>query len=115
MSDELVTLRNFIINQICTSREYGIEYKYCLDYIHNYKNDNYRKMIVNKTGMEPNDLLSEATVFVSKVDAWILNQLSQLSVAKRADLLNNSSKLIGFMNKTRDFIKEQTNVFIHRS
>ena len=71
-------------------------------------------MVINRTHMDSDDLLHEATSFVSKVDTWILEQLAQLSASKRANLLNDNDKLIEFLSKTHDFIKEHTNVFVHR-
>lgn len=116
LSQEIVTLRKFIIEQLSSSNKYGIDYKYCLDYLHNYRNDKYRQMVINRIRKNHLELYKEASTLISKTDKWIYDTLKDFSASKRAELLNNTNKLMNFLSDIHDFIKEQhCNVFVHRT
>ena len=105
-SEEIVQFKKFVIEQLLKSRDANIEYKLCFDYIHNYKNENYRNLMTNKSGKSALDLYKEATTFLSKTNNWIYNQLASMSKEDRAQLINEPKEMSNFIEKIHDVIKE---------
>ena len=115
--DQIMEIKKFIIKQITSSQNVNMEYKLSIDYLNNYKNDNYRKMIVQRTGKNVIDLYKEATSFICRINKWIYDCLKSLSDRERARLLVDYSYLKNFLDKVHTKIKEDHDgtLFISRA
>ena len=115
--DKIVEIKKFIIKQLTASTDTDIEYKLSIDYINNYKNDNYREMVMRRTNKTAIDLYKEATTFVCRINRWIYESIQQMSDIERARLFVDSSYLKEFLNKVHTKVKEDHHdaIFVSRT
>ena len=115
--DKIMEIKKFIIKQLTASVDADMEYKLSLDYINNYKNDNYREMIIRRTNKTAIDLYKETTTFVCRINKWIYECLQQMSDTERARLFVDSSYLKKFLDKVHTKIKEDHHdaIFVSRT
>ena len=115
--DKIMEIKKFIIKQLTASMDTDIEYKLSLDYINNYKNDNYREMVMRRTNKTAMDLYKETTTFVCRINRWIYECLQKMSDIERARLLVDSSCLKEFLNKVHTKVKEDHHdaIFVSRT
>ena len=114
--ENIIEVKKYIIAQITSTSNCDMEYKLCLDYMHNYKNDKYRELITHRTGKDPIELYKETTTFISSINSWLYQQLSNMSKKDRARLLVDESSLNKFIDIVHKKIKEDSHeLFISRT
>lgn len=114
--DSIVELRKFIVAQLTNSKDCDMEYRLCIDYLHNHKNENYRKFIIEKTGLPASEVFKSASTFVQKISSYIFTKLEELAVEERAALMNEPKALDEFLEIIRAKIKETNHgLFIQRA
>ena len=109
ISDKLIQIKRFIIEQLTCSKDFNLEYKLCLDFLRNYKEEKYKEMMIERTKKTVIELYKYATTVVSSVNHWIYSELLQLTDHQQADLLNNENKMNDFLYKIHDFIRSEYN------
>lgn len=113
--DTIVELKKFIITQLGNSKD-CVEYRLCLDYLHNHKNKNYRKFIVGKTGKSASEIFKSASKFIQEISNYVFTKLEELSVEQRAILMNEPKALEEFLELIRERIKEANHgLFVQRA
>lgn len=115
--DKIMEIKKFIIKQLTASSDVDMEYKLSIDYINNYKNDNYREMIIRRTNKSAVDLYKETTTFVCRINRWIYECLQKMSDTERARLMIDSSCLKEFLDKVHAKVKEDHHdaIFVSRT
>ena len=114
--DTIVELKKFIIAQLGNSKDCDMEYRLCVDYLHNHKNENYRKFITEKTGLSASEVFKSASKFVQDISSYIFTKLEELTVEERAALMNEPKALEKFLDIVRTKIKEANHgLFVQRA
>lgn len=114
--DSIVAMKKFIIEQLLNSPDANKEYRFCLDFLHNYKNENYKKFIVERTGKPASEVFKTASKFVKEVNSFIFQKLESMPRNYRAAILNEPQALDNFLETVQNKIKEESNeLFIPRT
>ena len=107
--DSIVTLKKFIIEQLTNSQDLNMEYKFCLDFLHNHKDENYKKFIVDRTGKPASEVFKIASKFIQETNSFIFTSLESLTEEQRASLINEPAAMSHFLSIVNEKIKGGSN------
>lgn len=106
VNDTVIFLKKIVLEQLKSSKDLNIEYKLCVDYLNNYKEDKYKELMVSRTGMSSIELFKYAQEVVSNVSSWIYHALTVLTEHQQSDVMNDPKKMDAFLVKVNNHIKE---------
>lgn len=106
VNDTVIFLKKIVLEQLKSSKDLNIEYKLCVDYLNNYKEDKYKELMVSRTGMTSIELFKYAQEVVSSVSSWIYHALTVLTEHQQSDVMNDPKKMDAFLVKVNNHIKE---------
>lgn len=112
----IVELKKFIIAQLVNSKDCNMEYRLCVDYLHNHKNEKYRKFIMDKTGLSASEIFKSASKFIQEISNYIFTKLEELTMEEKAVLMNEPKALEKFLETVNGKIKETNHgLFVQRA
>ena len=105
---KVIHLKKLIERQLVHSQDMNLEYKLCKDFLANYKEDKYTKLVTSRTGKTKEELRSAAIRMIKSVNEWLYKTLSKLSDKEITSISNDPPKMTKFLKKVNSFIKENT-------
>jgi len=106
-NDTVIALKKLVIEAISHSKDMNMEYKLCVDYLNNYKEDKYKELMTSRTGKTAIELYKYAQEFISKTNKWIFHTISGLTEHQQADLMNDTKKMDAFLESVHCFIEKE--------
>ena len=109
VNDTVIAIKKVVLEQLKSSKDLNMEYKLCLDFLHNYREEKYKELMTSRTGKSSIELYKYAQEVVANVSSWVYNKIDSLTEHQKDDIMNDPKKMDAFLSMVNEYIGGMVN------